>query len=275
MIIRDTASAVWSVGRAQAGRDVTSEDPETDALYKTKEVYRDPLTHERGSLVSCASGFAVPARYHDSAEEGLFLSGECNLANEGIFRRGCYFWRPAGWIHQTLPSAEPWTALIFMHGVDLSEGSGGATDVSCPETDVGLNGLHEDKEEAIGPRGWVKNLDVILVPWHNAATNSFSPDFILGWLGEKPNVDFKVLSRNAATTAQSVLVRLPKGFSSECLETPMGGETDLFVVSGRIEVADTELGPGGYVRFAGTPSADRLSSSDGATLFVRACRRSS
>ena len=237
----------WDVGRAAVGLAAgTGADGETSSAgegrYETKTFHHDPATGERGFLARAPSGHAISHRYHHSAEESLVLGGALDLRSDGVFTRGCYFWRPPGWVHAS-NRTDYWEAITFSVGRDAREGSGAHSDVLCSPDEEGSNPLHEERELAVGPRGWVRHLDTTLMPWQGGAQFSRSEASMMAMRLDL--VAVKVLSRNVDTGACTVLFRIGRG-GVLAADQPLSHDLKLFVLEGDLSVSGVPMTTGAF-----------------------------
>lgn len=276
MLIKDTETMPWQSGieviesMAEEWRKNLGgpEDMllETFAKHRQKTLRIDPATGHRVDLVDLAPGYAdLTAAYHESAEECLVLEGECYLNGEGPILEGEYFWRPPGWVHSAF-SKKGMVAIMCQEGV--ADDSGPVTRRICPAEMAGTNVLHagESLEVAIGRRGWVRRLDTRLLPWVPGFL-AMQREASIGGL-DSEHWHCKVLSRNAWTDAQSLLVKLDPG----CCQTGSWRsqhDQEFFVLSGSLRVGDTAVRQGGYVYQPAGVEWPPIISEEGATLFLK------
>jgi hypothetical protein len=234
--------------------------------YRQKTLRIDPKTTQRLDLIHLDPGYGdLTDAYHDSVEECLFLKGECDLSGEGHFVAGDYFWRPPGWIHsaRTAPGFE---ALLMLEGVSDGDRSGPVSRRIRPANEAGTNALTADQEQAIGPRGWVRCLHTDLVAWQPG------PAYARGQ-GRLENFDidhamFKVLSANPVTGAQSLLVRLSRGYRPKAAGRH-AATVEFFVLEGHVQLGTQEAGKGSYVYRPAGLEEPPMTSDRGALLFMK------
>jgi hypothetical protein len=269
VLVVDSESMPWRYGRSAAGRASASaeagEETPDDLRTESRTLFVDPETGER-VVRSRATGFGgVTPRYHHSVEEAFLLAGRTDLRGEGVFAAGCYFWRPAGWVHASNPT-EGRESLIFTIGVNEREASGPHTDVMCDLEQEGTNPLHESHEAAIGPRGWIRNLDSALVAWQPGPLYAREQGPLDGFGVER--VEVKVLSRNVHTGGQTILMRFGPGYTQQ-FEGSCSERLQLYVLSGALTLGRGSAQPGTYIRVEPGSQIPRLASRLGATALVK------
>lgn len=200
---------------------------------------------------------------HDCAEECFNIEGECDLIGEGLLLQGEYFWRPPGWIHGAA-SETGCRALLFLEGP--TDGGGPVTRRARPAAEAGTNPLHADMETAVGVRGWVRRLDSALLPWIPGAAFARSEGDLTGYdLGK---ASFKVLSKNAVSGWQTLLVRLAPGYQ----QTGSGSHSvtqQWFVLQGSVVLSNRRLAKGAYVYRPAGAVESALRSPQGALLSMK------
>lgn len=235
------------------------------AKYNQKRLVSHPDTSYRGDLVYLEAGYTdLTDAYHDSVEECLYLTGDCTLSGEGDFAGGDYFWRPPGFIHAAT-SKEGFTALLFVEGENPKEGSGRASRVIRPSELAGTNGIHDDLERAVGPRGRVR-VRTRDLPWIAGSVWGRYQGELAGFGLDK--VEVKVLSHNAASGGQTILLRLAPGYAQH----GSGRHTEefgCFVISGGLRIGDEVVGANTWVSTGPGEAHPAWSSPDGATLFCK------
>jgi hypothetical protein len=253
---------------AKEWRDNLGPAEEVDAVYKRywqKTLLLDEETTRRIDLVRNEPGFydVVPA-YHDSVEESLFLRGEVQVNNEGLFTAGDYFWRPPGWVHAAITETG-FKSILIVEGVSAGDDSGPASRRVRPKEDLGTNPLHSG-DRSLGPRGWVKHLSSSLMPWEPGSTYARAQGMLDGF--DLDHCSVKILSRNVHTGAQSLLMRLDPGYQQR-RSGRYTSEINAVVTEGVVEYGGTALGEDSALRIPALASCDPLSSPDGAQLFVK------
>jgi hypothetical protein len=274
-ILVDTASMSWENGLEVVGKmtpefgaNLGPADQVAEAYvkYNQKTLRIDPATTARADLIHLDPGYAdLTDAYHDSVEEAYFIDGDCRLTGEGDFYGGYYFWRPPGWVHSA-SSKEGFDALLLLEGDSPAEGSGPTSRRIRPGEEAGTNALHEDREKAVGPRGWVRRLDTSLLAWQPGTSFARSEGPLVG--ADMEHAAFKVLSKNVMTGGQSLLVRLDPGYRQA---GPGRHSADLqfFVLSGSLAVGEEQLGQGAYLFSPGGSVEPAMASEEGARLFVK------
>ncbi|MDH3458256.1 MAG: cupin domain-containing protein [Gemmatimonadota bacterium] len=236
--------------------------------YRKKTLVVDETTTRRVALIEVAPGYGDSSAYHDSAEEGFFISGDCYLSGEGAFEAGFYFWRPAGFVHAA-SSERGFVALVITEGESSAEGSGPTSRVPRPDSEAGTNALASG-ESAVGPRGWVQRLDTALLPWWPG------PNFFRGRGGnadlDAERLAVKVLSENARTGAQSLLVRVSPSFRSEPTG-PIDARVEMYVLTGSISVGERHLRAGHFAQQQVGSTTGAIASEEGALAILKTSAR--
>jgi ChrR Cupin-like domain len=271
----DTAAMEWENGldvvkhmNPEFGRNLGPPDEVAKVYvkYKQKTLRIDPETTQRLDFIHLDPGYAdLTDAYHDSVEECLFLSGECDLSGEGHFVAGDYFWRPPGWVHSArTPSG--FTALLMLEGISEGDGSGPVSRRIRPAEEAGTNAITKDRDRAIGPRGWVRCLHTDLVAWQPgpayARGQGQLDDFDL------EHASFKVLSANPTTGAQSLLVRVQRGYRQKA-PGRHSSAVEFFVLDGSLQMGGRELEQGSYVYRPERSAEPPVESEHGARLFMK------
>ena len=238
----------------------------TYSLWEQKTLLDDPETTRRIDLVRLLPGFTDPGpAYHDSVEECLVLEGGCKIDGEGEVVAGDYFWRPPGWVHAAR-APTGFLGLLMQEGISAGDRSGPATRRVRPPTDLGTNVLFEDAEQAIGPRGWIRRLPSSLMPWVPVAVMAPTED----WMGnlDLASLSVKMLSRNWATGARSLLARFEAGYRDPRPHR-LGRSLIGYVVSGELALDDVTVHRGDLVHVPDASSPVSLASSQGGVLFMK------
>lgn len=233
--------------------------------YKAKVLWLDSASTARADLVLAGPGYQdATFCWHNTVEEGYFLEGRIEIADEGTFGPGDYFWRPPGFIHSAF-SETGFKAIFFLEGNNPSEGSRAADrNVSRPEL-AGTNALEKDFERAVGPRGWVRHARASHMPWTPGSAYARTQDDMRCFDVDHSRV--KVLSSNVQTGAQTILLRLDPGFS---LAQPLVSAPALtfLVLEGTLQFGGEMLVGDDFARVpSGTPLTALAAS--GATLLVK------
>lgn len=268
--IVDTNAMPWVRGRQAAGlaggdgSAARADESEYDRRYEVKTFLFDERTGQRGFRARAVGGHAISARYHHSCEESFIVDGRNDLRSEGEFTPGSYFWRPAGWVHAS-SLTDGWEAITYSIGEDPSEASGRHSDVLCDEAEEGRNPLYPDRESAIGPRGWIRNLDSSLVAWESGGA------FVRrqGGVARAGDAGFSVrtLSANVDTGAQTSLTRLAEEFARPQATYRTG--VQFTVLEGEVELGGETLPAGCFVHARIGEPLPPLSSGGGATLLFK------
>lgn len=234
--------------------------------YHQKTLRIDPTTTRRIDLIRLDAGYRdLTNAYHDSVEECLVLTGEFSLDGEGDFAAGDYFWRPPGFVHAAETSTG-FTGLLGLQGLDPAEGSDYTSRRIRPDEEAGTNQLYDDAEVAVGPRGWVRNVDTRLLPWIPGPVYARGQGAFDGM--DLQSMAVKVLSHNLWTGGQTLLVRLDPGYA----QTGRGNYTadvEQYVVEGSCAIGEENHAAGAYLfRPAGAVEAP-MTSHEGGTLYVK------
>ncbi len=244
-----------------AFRDNLGDDPdrvrELLSKYWMKQLWVDG-TSRRIDHVRTEPGYVdLSEAYHDSVEEAFFLDGEARLTAEGAFVPGDYFWRPPGWVHMA-DAPEGFETILMMEGEDASEGSGRVSRVVRPDDEAGQNPRPEPNG-GLGPRGYVRRVETRFMVWRR------HDDTVTGLCGGP--LQSKLLSLNEDTGSRSILVRLPRGWTS----TPVESDRDRYLVSvrGRLVVDGRALSPCSLVRIPAGVSGPRIDADGDVELLVK------
>lgn len=238
----------------------------TYSLWEQKTLLDDRETTRRIDLVRLLPGFADPGpAYHDSVEECLVLEGGCEIDGEGPVEAGDYFWRPPGWVHAARAPGG-FLGLLMQEGVSEGDASGPATRRVRPPEDLGRNVLFEEREKAIGPRGWIRRQPSSLMPWIPATAMTPGEEWLQNL--DHPSLDVKVLSRNWSTGARSLLARLEPGYGDPASHR-LGHRLIAYVISGTLTIDDITLDRGDLIDLPTDYPAVQLSSSAGSDLFLK------
>lgn len=235
--------------------------------YSQKTLYEDEESTRRVDIIRCDPGYAdVTAAYHDSVEETYILAGCADMSNEGEFVQTGYFWRPPGWIHRGRTSVG-FTSVLFIEGKNPDEGSGPASRRIRSDDEMGVCGYAEG-EMRPAPRGWIKCPDSQLLPWEPgpsyARSQAMMNDFGLD------SCDFKVLSRNVNTGAQTMLVRLREGYKQARGGTYLS-ELMIYVISGAFNIGGKPHGEGTFMHLEAGGALEPVATQSEAILLVK-CR---
>jgi hypothetical protein len=239
---------------------------QTYAKYNQKTLTKDTATTYRGDLVYLEAGYAdLTNAYHDSVEECFFLSGDCTLTGEQLFTGGDYFWRPPGFIHAA-STVGGFVGLLFLEGESEREASGPASRVIRPVELAGTQGLRDDPDTAVGPRGWVRVRSRDL-PWLQGRVYERLQGSDLSEL-DLARLSVRLLSSNPTSGGHSALFRLDPGYRQPLMirHTERMG---CFVVSGSIDIGAQHLSANSWVQFAPGEAHEAFASLTGALLFVK------
>jgi len=235
--------------------------------YNQKTLRLDPDTTRRIDLIQLDAGYRdLTNSYHDSVEECFVLEGELDLDGEGHFVAGDYFWRAPGFVHAGA-SVTGCKALLSFQGDDPADGSGPTSRRIRPDEEAGTNALFpNDIERSVGPRGLVRLLHTWQRQWQPGPVFLRSQGVCDGF--DVDNVEFKSLSRNPWTGAQTLLARLGPGYAQSG-DGRSDSAFEFYVMSGGCAIGAEPYGTGvyGYVP-AGSLQAP-LTSDAGALLFLK------
>ena len=238
----------------------------TYSLWEQKTLLDDTDSTRRIDLVRLLPGFTDPGpAYHDSVEECFVLEGGCLIDGEGEVGAGDYFWRPPGWVHAASTDTG-FLGLLMQEGVSAGDASGPATRRERSSTDMGCNVLSDDIEVAIGPRGWIRRLSSSLMPWVPATLLAPVEDWMTGM--DRRSLSVKMLSKNWATGASSLLARFEPGYVDPEPHRP-GRRLIAYVVAGQLTCNRTTLHRGDLVDLPADSFATTLSSAAGADVFLK------
>jgi len=272
----DTNAVAWenglSVLRAMAPEFRANLGPEDQveqlyAKYNQKTLRIDVPTSRRIDLIRIDAGYRdLTNAYHDSVEECLVLEGELDLDGEGHFEAGDYFWRPPGFVHAA-DTPNGFTALLSLQGDNIDEGSGPTSRRIRPDAEAGANALFPtDPDRAMGPRGWVRRLPTSLVAWQPGPVYARREGICQGF--DLDRVNFKPLSKNPWTGSQTTLVELQPGYH-QIGDGRFSAALEFFVIEGACEIGGEGYGTGVYGYVPADSVQPPLTSSQGATLFVK------
>ena len=85
--------------------------------------------------------------------------------------------------------------------------------------------------------------------------------------GLSSRLNARVLSRDDATDAMTLLVQLPAGWSAPRAE-PAPATVELFVIHGELTVDEERIGPGGFLALPPGPAGERLASPSGGMALL-------
>lgn len=235
-------------------------------LFNTKVFYENAETGQRFELVRCEAGYEdQTTAFHDTVEECFCLTGAVILEGEGDMGPGTYFWRPPGFVHRAV-TPPGFSALLMCEGVSPEDGSGPVTRRIRDASEVGTNALETDMERAVGPRGFVRNVDSALLAWIPGTEFARGQATLEGYDLER--AEFKVLSSNASTGGQSLLIRLLPGYAQAGRHMHTGAQL-VYVLEGELRWNERTLGAGTFIhRPARTPEPP-FASPGGALLFAK------
>jgi len=275
LLVVDTSTMEWENGLSvvnhmtpEFGRNLGPADDvrRVYVKYNQKTLRIDPQTTQRLDFIRIDPGYGdLTDAYHDSVEECLFLSGECELNGEGHFEAGDYFWRPPGWVHSasTPPGFE---ALLMLEGVSEGDGSGPVSRRIRPAGEAGTNAITKDHDRAIGPRGWVRRLHTDLVAWQPGPAYARGQGELDGF--DLGHASFKVLSANPVTGAQSLLVRFQPGYRQKAAGRHSSA-VEFFVLEGGLRMGEHEIGKGAYIYRPAGSAEPAMQSEHGARIFMK------
>lgn len=270
----DSAALAWENGLdylrtlAPAFRDnlgPADEVEENFRHYWQKNLYLDPDTTRRIDLVRLDPGYRdLTHCCHDSVEEGFVLDGEALLDGEGAHGPGDYFWRPPGWIHH---AQSPRGVAMLLGFEGRSDESGPVTRAVCAPGAAGTNALFPAGDErALGTRGRLRRIESHHLPWQDGASYARGEGELAAF--DLAHCAMRVLSRNARTGQQTLLLRLAPGYR-QAGPGRHAAWLQLFVLSGAAKLGERALPEGAFMhRPAGAVEAP-LASDGGALLYVK------
>ena len=275
MLLVNTNEMPWTSGlevvakmTPEFGRNLGPADEVKRAYQKFKQkiLRLDPDTTQRLDLIQIDAGYAdLTDAYHDSVEECLFLSGDCDLSGEGHFVGDDYFWRPPGWVHSAR-TKDGFEALLLLQGVSSGDGSGPVSRRIRPASEAGTNALTSDLDQAIGPRGWVRRLHTRLVAWQPGSAYARGQGPLD--LFDTGHIAVKILSSNPVTGSQSILLRLDPGYR-QGRAGRHSAATEFFVLDGSLSIGDCDLDKRCYCYRPPHDVEAPMTSASGATLFMK------
>ena len=232
--------------------------------YRKKTLFADEATTRGVAIIKVDPGYGDSSAYHDSAEEGFFISGDCDLSGEGAFAPGFYFWRPPGFVHAA-SSERGFIAFVITEGDNASEASGPTSRVPRPDSEVGTNALASG-QSAVGPRGWVQRLDTALLPWWEGPQFFGSQRASAGL--DLEHLAVKIMSTNVQTGGQSLLVRLSPSYRGE-LQGTIDAQLEAYVLSGSLSVGEQHLRAGHFAHQPAGSSTGVIASEEGALVILK------
>lgn len=183
------------------------------------------------------------AHFHHAFEEVYILEGSVTLGAGRWFVAGDYFYRPAQVVHG--------------HDEQAREGCRALVRSDGP---LALNLVHQpaapDEYPLVDrdPRGHILHRPVAQVPWQ--ALEGFPSEW-----------GVRLLSRDPVGGAQTLMARIPAGWSGEKAVTHRA-PWSVYVLDGAVEMAGETLPQGDFADgAAGTGPAGAMRSEAGATLF--------
>jgi hypothetical protein len=201
--------------------------------------------------------------YHVSAEEVFYLAGRMLLYDDYYvrycYRKGCYLYRPGGWVHGPIERLEH---------CELLEWSEGPLEMTHGEfDDLGMNPLENNVAKALGNRGLIKCLDSDALPWTPGSEFLKEHKWYLGDIDES-KIGFKMLSKDRVSGAASVVVKLEPGFR---IPTPGYANVieEAFVVDGEMTISGERFGRHFFYRRPAGIVSGTLETSGGCELFMR------
>ena len=215
-----------------------------------KQLSVDPETGSDTSFVRIPKDWKGPAgaHYHTGFEEALILSGDVDLNGNDLLVEGSYLYRPGGIVHGWVDHSPS--------GSDIIIKMGRATDlisVGEPEHDHEYD--YPDARVEDG-RPHIIHLKTKEQAWQS-------------WPDVPGGVEKKVLSRDETNGAETLLARVPAGFSG-VLKLDPANTWEWVVLEGSVSLADgTSFERLGYShRPAGSEETVIAASRDGSTLLM-------
>ncbi len=210
----------------------------------------DPETTSETTFVRLPPDWRGPAgaHYHSDFEEALILSGDCDLNGNDLLVAGSYLYRPGGIVHGWVDHSPS--------GADIIIKMGTATDlISVGEREHDHEYDYPGKRVPDG-RPHIVHLRTANQTW-------------VAWEGAPAGVTKKVLSRDADTGAQTLLMHLEAGFAGELI-LAADSTWEWVVIDGGLSLADgSRFGPIDYShRPAGTHESVVSTAPDGCTALM-------
>lgn len=235
------------------------------ARYRQKNLYLDPESTRRLDLVELEAGYSdLTHCCHDSVEEGFVLDGEVELDGEGRLQAGDYFWRPPGWIHHA--RTQPGVRLLLGFEGRSNE-SGPVTRHVCGADHAGRNHFKPGADEAaLGTRGRLCRVRSTEIAWQPGPAYARGEGDLQGF--DLAHLTVRVLSRNAATGQQTVLLRLAPGYR----QVGAGAHAawwQMFVLSGRVRCGADTWAAGDFMHQGAGCVLPALASPDGALIYAK------
>jgi hypothetical protein len=238
---------------------------ELGGLVYRKYLYNDEATGVHFSYNKSdpvAKGRSV-VNFHDAGEEVFYIDGDMLLYDDYYvryhYKKGCYLYRPGGWVHGPLE---------FLRTSIRLERSEGLLELKKAQfVDLGRNPSESNLNKALDGRGLIKCLDSESLPWIPGDTFLKDQAWVLG--GADPTkISFKVLSMDRYSKAATVIAKLHPGFV-----IPKPGYCDVtedaFVLEGEMKVDGEVFGRHFfYYRPKGVVSG-RVESAAGCELYMR------
>ena len=273
----DTNAVAWenglSVVRAMAPEFRANLGPEDQVeqlyvKYNQKTLHIDVPTSRRIDLIRIDAGYRdLTNAYHDSVEECLVLEGELDLDGEGHFEAGDYFWRPPGFVHAA-DTPNGFTALLSLQGDNIDEGSGPTSRRIRPD-----RGSRERtrSSQQIPTERWARAAGYEGCPprWSPGSRDRCTRDVRASAKASTSiGLASSPLSKNPWTGSQTTLVELQPGYH-QIGDGRFSAALEFFVIEGACEIGGEGYGAGVYGYVPADSVQPPLTSSQGATLFVK------
>lgn len=208
-----------------------------------KELRIDDQTGAVTLLFKHRAGLCFPgAGYHPTFEEAFLIEGAIKAFEDSpfvpnIYKKGYYFFRPPGWVHDS---------EILQETLILRMTDGHDARPSTEWQNIGRN-LLLPINEAVEPRGYLRCLNSNDLPWVTAfefvSRHGWDIDFTYV---PKDRLWFKLLSKDRNTGAMTALIRMDERFI-----LPTAGwytvSQELYLVEGEVLIGEHALRRGGYV----------------------------
>jgi quercetin dioxygenase-like cupin family protein len=215
-----------------------------------KQLSVDPDTGSDTSFVRVPADWHGPAgaHYHTGFEEALILSGDVDLNGNDLLVEGSYLYRPGGIVHGWVDHSPSGSDIIIKMGA--------ATDlISVGEPVHDYEYDYPDARVADG-RPHIIHLKTGSESWQH-------------WEGAAEGIEKKSLSLDETNGAETMLARMPQGFSGSFMLAP-DITWEWVVLDGGMSLADgTAFDQMGYShRPAGSEETVIAQSESGCTLMM-------
>jgi hypothetical protein len=230
----DTEAMSWLAGaerQRQLGPGWAHAGPELlQQRWFFKELSADDQTGAVSLLFRHTAGLIFPAAgYHPVFEEAFLIEGAIKAFEDSpfvpnIYKKGYYFYRPPGWVHDS---------EILQETLILRMTDGHDARPSTDWLNIGRN-LLLPMDRAVEPRGYLRCLNSNDLPWAGAyeflSTHGWDLDLTFV---PKQKWWFKLLSKDRNSGAASLLIRMDERF---ILPAPgsYSATQEMFVLAGEL-----------------------------------------